>query len=380
MMVKQDLIKVLFITHGFPPADIGGAERQAFLQAKYLIANGNKVEIVCQSQGLFGSKTEIEGIRITRISRFRLRKIGSLLYLLKLGVFLVSNGRKFDVFHVHIASLHADLTVLIAKLLGIPVHVKVACGGQDGEIKRFKSLSKITRYYGLRHAASVQAISKEIRDELIEIGVNKSRVICIPNGVEIKTSLSSRIILDDVQIPEKVIFLYLGRIASYKGLDLLIEGWKLRSNPNQSELHLVGPIALDKPIVIESDDSSIVYCGPTNNPAAAYKTADAYVSFSMSEGMSNSMMEAMAAGLPIISTNVGAAAELVDNEVEGLLVEPRNIDDLVAAINWMSSHPLERETMGRSAAKKILNYNIENIVIDLKDTYHAILESENMER
>jgi glycosyltransferase involved in cell wall biosynthesis len=96
--------------------------------------------------------------------------------------------------------------------------------------------------------------------------------------------------------------------------------------------------------------------------------------------MSNSMMEAMVAGLPIISTNVGAASELVDHKVEGLLIQAENLSELVSAIDRMASHPEEREKMGKSASKKISKYNIENVVLALINAYNTILLPQKLEK
>lgn len=81
--------------------------------------------------------------------------------------------------------------------------------------------------------------------------------------------------------------------------------------------------------------------------ASVYRDLDLYVHPSRSEGFSNSVLEAMAHGLPVVATAVGGTAEAVEDGVTGLLVPPRDEDALAAAIVRLLSNRDERRRMGR---------------------------------
>lgn len=81
--------------------------------------------------------------------------------------------------------------------------------------------------------------------------------------------------------------------------------------------------------------------------------ADIFLLPSYAEGMPNSLMEAMACGIPSIATTVGAIPDLVTDRESGMLIEPGNASSLAEAIDFLISHPQEREKISRNARLKI---------------------------
>src|SRR5208283_864702 len=86
--------------------------------------------------------------------------------------------------------------------------------------------------------------------------------------------------------------------------------------------------------------------------AALYARADIFVLVSVAESCSMALLEAMAAGLPVIATRVGGTVEVVKHESNGLLVTPTSIDELSAALEILAANPLLRERF--AAANRIL--------------------------
>jgi glycosyltransferase involved in cell wall biosynthesis len=81
-------------------------------------------------------------------------------------------------------------------------------------------------------------------------------------------------------------------------------------------------------------------------PSEFFNRLDLLVSASLSEGLSNSIIEAMARGIPVVATRVGGNVELIENNQRGLLVEPSNSQALAEAILWMVGHPAKAYEMG----------------------------------
>src|SRR5947208_13361587 len=175
-------LRIVFFTWNYFPAPAGGAERQARLQAEELVRRGHEVTVVCPRTS--GERSEIiGGVRVHRLPWIDRRPLQRLLYLAALLVFFSRNARRFDVVHIHLANLQADVIVPLARLFRRPVYIKVACGGSEGEVTRLAKVARLTRWVGLRHAAHVQALSQEIGAELISIGVRPERIVRIPNGL-----------------------------------------------------------------------------------------------------------------------------------------------------------------------------------------------------
>jgi sugar transferase (PEP-CTERM/EpsH1 system associated) len=92
------------------------------------------------------------------------------------------------------------------------------------------------------------------------------------------------------------------------------------------------------------------FAGERGDVPNVMRGLDCFVLPSLAEGISNTILEAMASGLPVVATSVGAAPELVVPEVTGLLVEPGRPEALAAALGEMSKDPLRAKRMGQAAA------------------------------
>lgn len=93
---------------------------------------------------------------------------------------------------------------------------------------------------------------------------------------------------------------------------------------------------------------------PTAGVAALLQRADAFLHTSCSEGISNAVLEAMATGLPVVTTGVGGMAEAVRDGIEGYLVPVRDADATAAALFRLAGDPALRERMGTAGRRRVL--------------------------
>jgi glycosyltransferase involved in cell wall biosynthesis len=93
------------------------------------------------------------------------------------------------------------------------------------------------------------------------------------------------------------------------------------------------------------------------------------------EGMPTSIMEAMAAGVPIVATRTGGIPELIRDGVNGLLVRPGNSRDIVTAVSTLLADPALREIMGRTNRASIQNRDWEYIAIKVFDVYNRVISN-----
>jgi glycosyltransferase involved in cell wall biosynthesis len=167
--------------------------------------------------------------------------------------------------------------------------------------------------------------------------------------------------------------LFLGRISSYKGIEILIEAWKDRTQVPNSKLYIVGPIAIDSPLNLIVEDSSIIVKPGTLKPEEYLAMTDVFVLPSMGEGMSNSLLEAMSFGKAVIATRVGAAEELIENNYSGLLVDPANVSQLKTALNAFLLDLILRKECGVNAQTKSQEYAITNVTSAIDSRYQQLL-------
>jgi len=123
------------------------------------------------------------------------------------------------------------------------------------------------------------------------------------------------------------------------------------------------------------------FAGMCDDVAAVLAGFDILVHTSNHEGFSNSLLEAMAAGLPVVTTRVGGAAELICDGHTGLLVRPGALEEVVAAVERLLADATLRVALGRSAAERVRrNFSVERMVEGMVKVYREALGMEGMRR
>jgi glycosyltransferase involved in cell wall biosynthesis len=375
-------LRVLYCTWGYSDDGLGGAEKQAQLQAESLVKRGHKIEVVCPrwpgaKQGL------LNGVAVRRLPFLNRRPLKTATYLASLFMFLLRNLRRYDLVHVHHAYFQADVAVLAGGLLRRPVWVKLAASGELGEIERMHRLAWLTRYVGLRRAARVQAISAAIATEAARVGVNVDRIIRIPNAVNIAsysrhTVERVREIRRRLDLPiDGVCVLFVGRLARHKGIPELLRVW-CRLPPTAACLVLVGSLATMDPIepVEFGLRDNILIRGWTADVVDYYAAADVFVLPSHVEGMSNALLEAMASSLAVISTDVGASRELLIHGQSGMLIGVGQEAQLEAALRLLIGSSDLRARLGAAARTSVGCYSVDVVIDMLEVAYQHMLEQQ----
>lgn len=145
-------------------------------------------------------------------------------------------------------------------------------------------------------------------------------------------------------------------LQAIKELGDRFEGWQLLMVANKRQDKDV--IDLQK----ESDKLGItdrvVNIGEVAPPALAelFRACDAFVLPSYNEGMANALLEAMASGLACIVTDVGGHREVIEDKIDGLLIEPQSVTDIVAAIQTLVTDDALRTSMGANARARMMAF------------------------
>lgn len=145
-------------------------------------------------------------------------------------------------------------------------------------------------------------------------------------------------------------------LGAIKKLGNKLDGWKLLMvAPNRS-----APDALNLELIskeLEITDR-VVFMGQVDpgNLSELYRACDVFVLPSYNEGMANALLEAMSSGLACITTNVGGHAEVIETGLDGMLIAPKNIGELTAALDKVCNDVELIERLGDNARKRILHF------------------------
>jgi glycosyltransferase involved in cell wall biosynthesis len=213
-----------------------------------------------------------------------------------------------------------------------------------------------------RRSEKITAVASWVAEALEPYGVNPASVTITGNGVE-------KCFLDKTPVQNKEpLVLYAGRIALGKGLEELVEAARIviRQYSQYSDPDLRFVLAGKGPLLAKLRDRvsqagmqryftfvGHVGAGRREDLVRLYRKALLFVLPSHHEGMSTVLLEAMASGLPVVSTAVGGAVEVVVDRENGLLIPPREPNALAAALLTLLKDVSLRDYLGRNARKTI---------------------------
>lgn len=192
--------------------------------------------------------------------------------------------------------------------------------------------------YITRNADKVFSYGGKVTDIIRKLGVEDKRIIEIPSGVE-----ESVLIQQIIPSSEKIRFLYLGRYERRKGIEELNKALKSMKR-SDFEFHFVGPIPEEKKVKA----NHIIYHGEIRDKAklnTVIQSCQVLVCPSWSEGLPNVILEAMANGLAVIATDVGATRILVSKE-NGILLsdsDPSTISNAMIQTLDLSVSDLDKK-------------------------------------
>ena len=199
-------------------------------------------------------------------------------------------------------------------------------------------------------ASHIMVASTFTKRSLLENNVAAETITVIPYGVDLEhfhpRPGSSEVTKGRLEL------LFVGRINQRKGIRYLLDA--LRSfAPEEVHLTVCGRVVDDLKLFEEFGAQVTVRPSVSSDElVAAYQAADLFVFPSVAEGFGQVLLEALACGLPILSTTHTAAPDLIDDGVEGFIVEPGRVPALVERMQWALAHRAELAAMHAAARAK----------------------------
>jgi glycosyltransferase involved in cell wall biosynthesis len=391
---------VVILTETYHPVR-GGGETQARSLAQGLAERGWRVLVITRRSDRSLSPHEaMGGVRIRRIpptGPARRKKWG----LVLTGFWaLIRHRAAYDVVLVSGFRLLGIPATTVGRLLGKACVLKAdSLGEMSGDYfaAGLRSVAMTPRSWPFRAfltarnrilegAHAFVSISSVIRDELLGAGVAAHRIVSIPNSVNTvrfrpPDSLERIAARKALGFPlHRTVTVYTGRLVSYKGLPMLLRVWKeLVMDGHPGVLLMVGAGGLDMHDCEEELKAYVDHHGLTNSVSFAgevqdvqpfLQAADVFVLPSENEAFGISAIEAMANGLPVVSSDAGGLADVVDPNVTGLVFRSGDPVGLRRCLDRLLRDQHLRETLGRAGRDRaVAEYSEARIV----SRYDALL-------
>lgn len=360
------MVRIAYI---LTPIEFGGAEKVSFTFLKNVNRERYDIHLILlirpwEKDNTFINLIKNDNYSITKIpvakrplseGRDYLRVVRCVVHLYH----ILSKG-SFDVVHSH--GYFADIISAVAcKLLRIP-HISTCHGfiANDNNLRIYNMLDK----FMLRSCDKIIAVSSGIMNDLVKNGINSSRISVIQNSVQCphgerqfedhRTEKRSFLSID------KNMFLigFVGRLSEEKGVNYLIEAGSVLKQITETFKIVIlgdGPNNIELKNLTKSKglDNEIIFSGFQDDIDKWLAAFDVFVLPSLTEGTPMALLEAMSMGIPVIASAVGGVPDIVNNGVNGFLVEPGDYRELCEKIALLKNNPALREKMASEAVRTI---------------------------
>jgi glycosyltransferase involved in cell wall biosynthesis len=360
-------MKLLLLNYEFPPMG-GGAGNATYNIAAQLVRMGHSVDVLTSRFGDQLSEESVRGIRVHRVSSFRRSIhdcgfIGAASYLFfaffKLRRLVSENH--YDLLHYFFSLPTGLLSLYSHGVRTLPYIVSLRGSdvpGYDPTALRLQSLhtmlKPLTRRIW-RNAVFTIALSDGLK-RLAHQASPDQPIEIIHNGIDPEIFRP-----DENGIPGpdgRIRIITVARLIERKGLDVLLEAVSRIRHPDIS-LRIIGTGQIEsklRELARELKiDGKVEFHGYRNQSdlCKLYNDADLFVLPSMAESFGMVILEAMSCGLPVVATRVGGIPEVVTNGENGLLVQPGDVESLIAGIKTLSTDPVLRDRFSKNNISKV---------------------------
>ncbi len=353
---------------------IGGDAYTVNSLKKQQIRNGHTVYIltsncdeIARDEKVFKFGLKDSSANLDKITPQRLI---SLVFLLFWG-FRELRKLKPDVIHSHSADM-GFFIYFAARFYRIPV--VNTCHGISFDDKQYFFLKRLAEKFFIKYSdfKKIIVVDKNGLEILEKAGIKQG--IYVPNGVDIhKFERNQRKKSDG-----RTRFLFVGRLEKQKGLEYLIQAARFLKDKNYFEIVIVGDGEeaenLKKTATEFEVECIVKFTGKLSEHALIeeYARCDIFVLPSLWEGLPLTLLEAAAAGLPIIATEVGGIPSVFTNGENAMLVKARDSRELAGKMQELMSDKELQKTLSKSARKLAEKYSWENSAKQLENIYENL--------
>jgi glycosyltransferase involved in cell wall biosynthesis len=363
-------MKIAILVEFFPPHWLAGTELASYNIAKNLALRGHDVHVITSWDEGLPKRSLQDGFHIHRAYRKKTRFFSQLFFLI--NIFFYLKSIQPDIIHVQKMSLVCLPAFFSKKILKKPYIIYMRGSDVYHISILWKKISKLI----LKNSVKVIVLTEDMKRELKKIYCGE--ILVIPNGIELDNYKNLR--KQNSLVNNKKIIIFVGTLRPVKGLIYLIKAMDIiHAEIENTILMIIGDgeerKSLEEAVIKSHLEKVVIFNGkiPNKDIPKYLVQGDVFVLPSLSEGFPNVILEAMAAGLPIVSTNIHGLSEIIRNEENGYLVEPKNPQQLADKLLQILKNPIQSKKISSNNIEKVKKYSWKNVIECLEDVYLKVL-------
>jgi len=294
----------------------------------------------------------------------------------------VAKYEKLDLLHVHYAIPHASAAITAKQVLaeeGIHLPVITTLHGTDITLLGKDASFEPVISFAINKSDAVTAVSHSLKNDTYKLfGINRD-IEVIPNFLNLgKMEFGNRADLRaEYALPEEKILMHVSNFRPVKRIPDVISVFAKVRGDVPSKLILVG----DGPERSRAEQQvreldiceRVIFVGNVKNPLEMLSIADVFMLPSESESFGLAALEAMACGVPVISTNTGGLPEVNRHGVTGMMSNVGDVDDMAKNVLFMLSDEKRLERLKQNALLRAADFSLEKILPLYENLYNSVL-------
>jgi L-malate glycosyltransferase len=366
------------VLHLITRLPVGGAERMLIDIARGL--NPQRfASIVCciQDRGELAAQLDAAGIPVHALGRMRTKRFdwGAIRALVRL-----MREQRIDLVHSHL--YHANLYGrLAARFAQVPAIATV----HNTYVRRKFHRELLNRWLAGASARLI-AVSEDVRSDLMKYDrIPAQKIAVIPNGIDVgrvDTALTRGEARERLGLAEETIALgCVARLEEQKGHRFLLEALRMLNDPRHGAPRFRALLVGDGRLRAELEQRAgalgvaewTQFLGTRHDVPEILKALDLCVMPSLWEGLSVAMLEAMAAGLPLVISDVSGVSQVIGDNRYGLKVPAGDARALADAIAGLAADPARRRALGAAARERVLaRFSAQAMLASLSRLYDEV--------
>jgi len=370
-------VKVSQLVPEFPPPLVGGGGYHVYNLTKELAKKGVDVTVFTLNNGntIPIKKTKVEThfgrVKVFRVPAFRIPKTNYLIAPNLITLLLKENP---DIIHAHGHQVFtSDAASVASKIKKIPLILTLHGFPRGFNKLTHKAYFNLIGKETLKRAQKIISVSRIVAQEFKAIGIPEEKIAIVPNGVDLeeyKQLPVGNFFRERLGIKEnEKLVLTIGRLEEMKGFQYLIKALpSILEEVGSTKLLIAGPdfdygAKLKKLAEETKVKDNVIFYGPINGKEKfeAFSAADIVAVPSLYEGFGMLLLEAMAAGKPLVATYTGAAPELIQNGKNGILANLGDAEDLAGKVVKLLSDNQLMSLISQESRKTVEAFDWEKI-------------------